>query len=71
MNKIQMTMELEIPEWATHIAQDEDGMWYSYRAEPHIGDCQWDSADASAYAGSSANLKDWRQELYTLEWEYY
>ena len=71
MNKIQMTVEFDIPDWATYIAQDEDGMWFAYGIAPHQGEDEWTTDDTSQYIGLSAEPKDWKQEIYTLEWEYY
>ena len=73
MNKIQMTVEFDIPDWATYIAQDEDGMWFAYEIEPHVtdDDDEWWSKYASLYIGLSAEPTNWTEEIYTLEWEYY
>ena len=71
MNKIQMTVEFEIPDWANWMAQDKDGMWYAYETEPRQNGYEWTTDDMIQYIGLSAEPKDWKQEIYTLEWEYY
>lgn len=30
-----------IPDWANWIAQDADGTWWAYEAEPNQHDCGW------------------------------
>ena len=71
MNKIQMQVEFDVPNWANWMAQDKDGMWFAYETEPHPEECDWTTYDTSQDIGLSAEPKDWTQELYTFGWEYY
>ena len=76
MNKLQLTVNFEIPEWGHWLAQDQNGNWWAYEMCPHIyGEASsqnmWDSPFGSKYVGYSAPNPDWRNELYSLEWEYY
>jgi len=71
MNKIQMQVEFELPDWATYIGQDDSGMWFAYEVEPYTAGCIWNTDKQFTVIGDSAPPKDWTQELYTLEWEHY
>ena len=31
----------DAPEWAKHLAMDEDGTWCWYEQEPYLGECAW------------------------------
>lgn len=39
--KILILLNPHIPIWARWIAQDEDGTWWAYEAEPHIAERSW------------------------------
>ena len=64
------TVDIEIPGWAEWIAQDKDGEWWFYKAEPVEGIYSWHAGDTrsmqeSVYMGYSP--KDWTQECYEIE----
>lgn len=54
-----------IPNWVTWLAQDSDGTWWGYSAEPHQHDTGWYENEV----GDCVRLQqdsvqdDWRQSL--------
>jgi hypothetical protein len=40
---------LEIPAWALWLAQDADGTWWAYEAEPHRHDIGWYENEVGRY----------------------
>jgi len=75
MNNLQLTVNFEIPDGAKWLAQDQDGYWWAYETCPNIYEGassrnMWDSQFDSKHVGHSAPNPDWRNELYSLEWEY-
>lgn len=32
---------IKLPEWAQYIAQDADGQWWAYEAEPNVSHISW------------------------------
>lgn len=32
---------IKLPEWAQYIAQDADGQWWAYEAEPNLSHISW------------------------------
>lgn len=35
------TNNIKLPEWAQYIAQDADGQWWAYEAEPNLSHISW------------------------------
>ena len=38
MNKIK---QVDCPDWVQYIAQDADGQWWAYEAEPNLSHISW------------------------------
>ena len=57
-----------IPIWARWIAQDEDGTWWAYEAEPHIAEKSWyeNEVGRSARLVQTTAKAHWHQTLYSL-----
>ena len=71
MNNLQLTVTFDIPDWAKWLAMDQDGSWYAYMSEPYLSTILWDSGIGDpVLLGQTAPKPDWRNELYSLEWEY-
>jgi len=59
------TVDMKIPEWATFIAQDADGQWWAYEAEPNLSHISWyenEVGQVFKLAKSAAN-KNWKESL--------
>ena len=55
----------EIPPWVHWLAQDADGTWWGFEAEPNEGDHSWYENEVGRYCKlglESANLQ-WRHSL--------
>ena len=76
MNKLEIAVTFNIPDGYNWIAQDENGNWWAYEICPHIYEGasrrnMWDCPFGAKHVGHSAPNPDWRNELYSLEWEYH
>ena len=58
-----------IPEWATWLAQDADGTWWAYEAEPNKQDHGWYENEVGRIVrlGLAAPPDDWEATL--MRWE--
>jgi len=56
------------PEWAHWIAQDADGAWWAYEAEPNQQDTGWYENEVGRIAplGKTALPADWQATLKKL-----
>ena len=66
-----MNRDIFIPDWATHIAQDQDGMWTFFENKPQYGSMRetywWDPTHGKfRYAYSDAPNTDWKSTLREL-----
>lgn len=54
-----------IPPWAHWIAQDEDGSWWAFEAEPHLAEHSWYENEVGRIhrLGKSEVEMDWRNSL--------
>jgi hypothetical protein len=57
-----------IPDWADYIAQDADGTWWAYEAEPNLQDTGWYENEVGRIKrlGKSAPPLDFREKLVKL-----
>jgi hypothetical protein len=46
---MQIPANLEIPDWALWLAQDADGAWWAYEAEPNRHDTGWYENEVGRY----------------------
>ncbi|MCB1735522.1 MAG: hypothetical protein H6981_06515 [Gammaproteobacteria bacterium] len=56
---------VRIPEWVRWLAQDADGTWWGFEAEPHPGDIAWYENEVGRYrrlASDIANAR-WQDSL--------
>ncbi len=55
-----------MPSWVRWIAQDADGAWWGFSAEPLIGDVAWYENEVGRYLrlGDGAPNPNWRQTLH-------
>lgn len=58
----------DAPEWATHLAMDEDGRWYWYERKPVIWFFAWRpdgayDADSNRYLIADTPRGRWQQTL--------
>lgn len=53
------------PAWVAWIAQDADGAWWGYEAEPNLHDTGWYENEVGRYVrlGRSAPSADWTSTL--------
>lgn len=60
--------ETELPEWARWVAQDADGVWWAYEAEPNQHDIGWYENEVGRYLRlrSGPPNPDWRHSLRRL-----
>lgn len=65
----KLMLEQTIPTWANWIAQDQDGKWWFYQAEPLLHHCGWYENEIGMYRllGYSTANKDWQKQLYRLK----
>lgn len=54
-----------LPDWSRWLAQDADGAWWAYEAEPHSHDTGWyeNEVGRSARVGKGYPNADWHQTL--------
>ena len=65
MNMPSALQNTTIPEWVRWLAQDADGTWWGFEAEPHPGDMAWYENEVGRYrrlAADSANTR-WKTSL--------
>lgn len=55
----------DAPQWANCLAQNEDGTWYWWSGEPHLGPSRWlsDIAQFRAIAQFGLPNPNWRYML--------
>ena len=60
-----MTLAADCPEWARWLAQDADGAWWCFEAEPNQHDTGWYENEVGRYrrAGQGSANPDWRTAL--------
>ncbi len=54
-----------LPDWIMYVAQDADGTWWGYSAEPHLNDSGWYENEVGKYIRldkTDANI-DWQNSL--------
>jgi len=59
-------MDLDkVPEWGRSLAQDADGAWWGYEAEPNKQDYGWDENEVGRIVrlGQAAPPDDWEATL--------
>ena len=69
-----MLFEIQVPEWANWVAQDNDGSWYFY---PEMPEFRWNRMDwyapwseaQSDFACSGEAPADASTELYPIIWD--
>ena len=57
-----------LPGWARYIAQDADGQWWAYEAEPNLSHISWyenEVGQITKLEKSAAN-KNWQESLNIL-----
>ncbi|MDT8405133.1 hypothetical protein [Sulfuriflexus sp.] len=56
----------EIPVWVTWLAQDKDGAWWGYSAEPHLHSTGWYENEVGDYIrlGHGTPNPDWQNSLH-------
>lgn len=57
--------DASIPAWVRWLAQDADGAWWGFEAEPHPGDVAWYENEVGRYRrlADDAPNPDWRKTL--------
>ena len=55
----------KLPDWAEWLAQDADGGWWAYEAEPNRHDTGWYENEVGRYrrVGQGDPNPDWRHSL--------
>lgn len=55
----------EIPDWVQWLAQDADGTWWGFEAEPNEGDCSWYENEVGRYCrlGREGPNPRWQRSL--------
>jgi hypothetical protein len=58
----------ELPPWAVWLAQDRDGAWGCFEAEPHQHDRGWYENEVGRYlkVGHAAHNPDWENALFKV-----
>ncbi len=61
--------EVEVPEWASWVAQDKDGWWFFYVDRPALwlAAGEWEGAFTFVDAVESDPPKNWKEECYQIE----
>ncbi len=57
-----------LPEWAAWVAQDADGSWWAYEAEPNRHDSGWyeNEVGRSRWLRRDAPNPDWERSLHRV-----
>jgi len=65
INQTMTTDHINIPEWATFIAQDADGQWWAYETEPNLSYISWYENEVGRITklDKSAANKNWQNSL--------
>jgi len=60
--------DLALPAWVRWIAQDRDGAWWGFEAEPNPGELAWYENEVGRYLRLFAGdpNPDWRRTLFRL-----
>ena len=59
---------VQVPDWVTHIAQDEDGCWGVYDCKPVKSTCCWmPNGRYLVYPYDSVPNPNWRETLREVE----
>ncbi len=77
---MKLTVDVEIPEKAKWIAQDESGSWcwYENKPKPVARWKIWDDTAAGDHLGflitvdimpSGVKVKNWKEQLYEITWK--
>ena len=55
----------DLPKWAAWLAQDADGAWWAYEAEPNQHDIGWYENEVGRYLriGKAEPNQDWQNSL--------
>ena len=58
-----------IPDWANWVAQDADGQWWIYQAEPLLHHRGWYENEIGVYQklGQSSACMNWQEQLFRLK----
>ena len=58
-----------LPDWAAWLAQDADGVWWVYEAEPNQHDIGWYENEVGRYlrVGKGEPRPDWQNSLRRVE----
>ena len=64
-----MKFDIEVPEWANWIAQDENGEWFAHTEKPRTGYSIWLSNRNKTMIALSKPNDNWKEELYEVYWE--
>lgn len=58
----------QLPGWAVWVAQDADGSWWAYEAEPNRHDSGWyeNEVGRSLRLGQDAPNPDWEHSLHRV-----
>lgn len=65
-SRSSMKVEIEIPEWANWMAQDEDGKWYCFVNKPKPRGVIWNDGGFALMLYRGKPSPDWREELYKI-----
>jgi len=68
MKTMQVTVEIEVPEGAKWMAQDQNGEWFFYSERPAPIDGMWVAGDGEmrfAYPDKRPG-KDWKNQLFEV-----
>jgi len=59
------SVDMNIPEWAEFIAQDEDGQWWAYETEPNLSHISWYENEVGQIAKLEKTManKKWKKSL--------
>lgn len=62
---MMMISNLDIPAWVNWLAQDSDGSWWGYSAEPHLHDTGWYENEVGdcIRLGEAETTSSWRESL--------
>lgn len=65
----QLSSQFNIPDWAEWVAQDRDGSWWAYQAEPNQQHSGWyeNEVGKSVKLGLTAQPEDWREMLFSVD----
>ena len=65
-----MKFDIEVPEWTRYLAQDNNGEWKAFDAEP-MPECSWWRCGTPCKwltICKGEPPEDWTQELYEVYW---